>query len=170
MYVNKLDELKALGDPIEARAADDAARGPAAEELRRLADGYLSVAGSELPAHAHLSADERGTLHKEASEALAWLGDKLALQAQLAKHDEPVLTAADIRKKAGALDRACKPIATKPAPKPAAPAPEAAAGAGEQQQAAADGGSGGGGDGEAAPMDAEEGGGEEPMEAEGAAA
>jgi heat shock protein 4 len=43
-------------------------------------------------------------------------------QAQLAKHDEPVLTTADIHKKAGVVDRACKPIATKPAPKPA-PAP-----------------------------------------------
>jgi hypothetical protein len=52
----------------------------AAEELRRLADGYLSVATSELPAHAHLSGDERGTLEKEAKAALAWLQDKLALQ------------------------------------------------------------------------------------------
>lgn len=52
----------------------------AAEELRRLADGYLSVATSELPSHAHLSAEERATLQKEASDALSWLQDKLAQQ------------------------------------------------------------------------------------------
>ncbi|KAI8470334.1 MAG: heat shock protein Hsp70E [Monoraphidium minutum] len=173
VYVTKLQELKALGDPIEARAADDTTRAGAAEELRRLADGYLSVAGSELPSHAHLSAEERGTLQKEAAAALAWLQDKLALQSQLAKTDDAVLTTADIHKKAGALDRACKPIATKPPPpppKPAAPAPAAAPAdappaaaeeaGGEQQQQ----------EGGAAPMEADGGGAaegpivEEPME------
>jgi hypothetical protein len=38
------------------------------------------VATSELPSHAHLSAEERGSLQKEAGDALAWLQDKLALQ------------------------------------------------------------------------------------------
>jgi len=114
------------------------------------------VATSELPAHAHIGADERATLHKEASEALAWLQDKLALQSQLAKHDEPVLTTADIQKKAAVVDRACRPIATKPVPAPKpAPKPEAAAAAAEG--AAAEGASAEGGE-------------EEPMEAEGAAA
>ncbi|GBF90729.1 heat shock protein 70 kDa-like [Raphidocelis subcapitata] len=166
VYVAKLQELKALGDPIEARAADDAARPAAAEELRRLADGYLSVATSELPAHAHLSAEERATLQKEAADALAWLQDKTALQSQLARHDESVLTTADIQKKAGALDRACKPIASKPppapkpAPKPAAAAADAGAAAGGEQQREGEG---------AAPMDAD-GGGAAEAEGEGGAA
>ena len=43
-------------------------------------NSYLSVATSELPAHAHLTPEERATLQKEAGDALSWLQDKTALQ------------------------------------------------------------------------------------------
>jgi len=156
-YISKLKELKTVGDPIEQRAADDAGRPQAINELRTLASQYQQVATSELPAHAHLSEEDRGTLLKESEAALSWLNEKISLQSQLHKYDEPLLTVADILKKRDVLDRVCQPIASKPAPpppKPAAAAPppaaEAAAAAtaaeGEQAAAAGDG---------AEPMEAE---------------
>lgn len=36
-----------------------------------------------LPAHAHLEAADRDTLRKEATAALDWLNEKVALQAQV---------------------------------------------------------------------------------------
>ncbi|WIA27991.1 hypothetical protein OEZ86_010580 [Tetradesmus obliquus] len=158
VYVAKLAELKAKGGPIQARAAEDATRPAAIEQLRRIAEQYISLADSSLPAHAHLEAADRDTLRKEAGAALEWLNEKVALQAQLHKYDEPLLTTADITKKRDVVERVCKPIASKPPPKkeekkPEQPAPaaaEAAEGAAEPAAAAAAAGEEG-----AAAMDAE---------------
>jgi heat shock protein 4 len=82
-YIAKLKELKTVGDPIEQRAADDAGRPEVINELRTLASQYQQVATSELPAHAHLSEEDRGTLLKESEAALAWLNEKISLQSQV---------------------------------------------------------------------------------------
>jgi heat shock protein 4 len=83
VYITKLQELRARGDPIEQRAADASSRGPAVEELESICNQYLSLADSSVPAHAHLEAGDREALRKEAGEALAWLQEKVALQAQV---------------------------------------------------------------------------------------
>lgn len=143
VYVTKLEELKARGGPIEQRAADATTRGAAVQQLESIANQYLSLADSSLPAHAHLDAADRETLKKEAGSALSWLQEKVALQSQLHKYDEPVLTTADIHKKRDVVERVCKPIASKPPPKKEAPAPEkpaADAAAGAAPEAAADAG------------------------------
>ncbi|KAF8072352.1 HSP70-14 [Scenedesmus sp. PABB004] len=164
-YVAKLAELRAKGDPIDARAADDEARPGAVEELQRIAGQYLSLADSTLPAHAHLEAGERDTLRKEAGAALEWLNEKVALQAQLHKYDAPLLSVADIHKKRDVVERVCKPIAARPPPKkeapppPPAPAPAAEPAAGGEPAAA-----GGEAAPDAAPMEAEGGEGAAPME------
>lgn len=93
----------------------------------------MAVASSDLPSHAHIEASERETVIRECESAMSWLQEKVDLQAQTAKWDEPVLVSADVIKKQQVLDRVCRPIVTKPAPKPAAPpapepAPAAAAG------------------------------------------
>jgi hypothetical protein len=55
----------------------------AIEQLQRIANQYLSVADSPLPAHAHLEPADKDTLRKEATAALDWLNEKVALQAQV---------------------------------------------------------------------------------------
>jgi hypothetical protein len=55
----------------------------AIEQLRRIAEQYISLADSSLPAHAHLEVGDRDTLRKEAGAALEWLNEKVALQAQV---------------------------------------------------------------------------------------
>jgi hypothetical protein len=52
-------------------------------QLRRVAEQYISLADSPLPAHAHLEAADRDTMRKEAGAALEWLNEKVALQAQV---------------------------------------------------------------------------------------
>ncbi|VAH15210.1 unnamed protein product [Triticum turgidum subsp. durum] len=61
----------------------------------------------------------------ECSDAETWLTEKKQQQDALPKHANPVLLVSDIKKKAEALDRFCKPIMTKPrpAPKPQTPPP-----------------------------------------------
>ncbi|KAJ9519756.1 hypothetical protein QJQ45_013439 [Haematococcus lacustris] len=123
VYVAKLEELRALGDPITLRQTEEEVRPPAINNLRSLAEGYLAFAASTDPRYAHISSEERDTVAREAQAALAWLSDKVTLQSQSKKHDAPVLLSSDIAKKAETLERVARPITTKPAPKPAAPAP-----------------------------------------------
>ncbi|GFH14591.1 uncharacterized protein HaLaN_10679 [Haematococcus lacustris] len=123
VYVAKLEELRALGDPITLRQTEEEVRPPAINNLRSLAEGYLAFAASTDPRYAHISSEERDTVAREAQAALAWLSDKVGLQSQSKKHDAPVLLSSDIAKKAETLERVARPITTKPAPKPAAPAP-----------------------------------------------
>ena len=52
----------------------------------------------------------------EANRALAWLQEKMQLQEQAAKHDDPVLLSSDVRKKEDTLKRVAEPILTKPPP------------------------------------------------------
>eukprot|EP00878_Enallax_costatus_P033004 GHUV01036370.1.p1 GENE.GHUV01036370.1~~GHUV01036370.1.p1 ORF type:complete len:180 (+),score=72.79 GHUV01036370.1:18-557(+) len=139
----------------------------AIEELQRIANQYLSLADSTLPGHAHPEAADRDTLRKEAGAALEWLNEKVALQSQLHKYDDPMLTTADIHKKRDVVERVCKPIASKPPPKKEAPAPTPAEGAAPEGPAPATEGAAAGGDAaDAAPMEEEAlaAGGEAPME------
>jgi heat shock 70kDa protein 4 len=135
VYVAKLAELQASGGPIEARLEAEKGRGPAAASLRETATRFASVAASQDAKYAHLTAEDRQLLDKEATEALSWLSEKEGMQASLKKSDEPALTAADCDKKRGVLERVCGPVASKPAPPP--PKPEKVA---EEAKAAAEGG------------------------------
>ncbi|EPS72873.1 hypothetical protein M569_01884, partial [Genlisea aurea] len=60
----------------------------------------------------------------ECVEADAWLREKNQQQDSLPKHAPPVLLSADVQRKAEAVDRFCKPIMTKPKPKPPTTKPE----------------------------------------------
>lgn len=155
VYIAKLEELKKTGVPIETRAVEDQTRGPAAQALRQTAEYYLSFARNDSLQYAHITPAERETVAKEAQSALTWLGEKEALQSKLAKWEEPVLLTSDVTKKRDTLERVCKPIASRPAPKPEAPKPEPAPAAGAEDAAPADG---------AAPMEAETPAAEQPME------
>lgn len=162
VYVAKLAELKAQGDPLEARLSAEQGRGPAAAALRDAARRFAAVAGSQDAKHAHLTTDDRALLEKESAEALAWLDEKEKLQEGLERWDDPALTADDCDKKRGVLERVCGPVASKPPPpppKPEAPAPKAEEPKVEEPKEGEEGG--------AAPMEAE---GEAAAAAEGAGA
>ncbi len=55
---------------------------------------------------------------EESQAALAWLKEKQELQAQLGKHEDPVLVSADIKKKEDTLRRVADPILSEKPPPP----------------------------------------------------
>jgi heat shock protein 4 len=120
VYIERLAALKAVGDPIEERAKEAAAREPAASALRRGAEALLAAAGDAK--YAHIEAAQLEALRKEANDALEWLRDKTAQQAAQPKTAPPALTSRDCVKKGEALERFAKPILA--TPKPAPPPPE----------------------------------------------
>ncbi|GIL79849.1 hypothetical protein Vretimale_12448 [Volvox reticuliferus] len=126
VYIAKLEELKAQGAAVERRYAEDQTRGPALEALRSTIEHYSVLAASDRPQYAHITPEERATVFKECEAAKAWLDERLALQANLSKADEPALLTADINKKRETIERVCKPVMSKPAPAPSTPPPAAA--------------------------------------------
>ena len=124
VYVAKLAELKAMGDPMELRAAEENARPGAAASLTATA---VAIAGQAAPdaAHDHIDAADLESIMAEVKKATEWLSEKQGLQAAQSKSADPMLLSADIAKKEEALKRFATPILARPKPAPApAPAPE----------------------------------------------
>ncbi|KAJ0865518.1 putative Heat shock protein 70 family [Helianthus annuus] len=121
VYVAKLDELKKQGDPIEQRYKEHSERGSFVDQLVNHVNWFKQAAASADPKYEHIDLSEKQKVLNECSDAENWLREKKQLQDSLPKHADPVLLSSDIRKKVEALDRVCRPIMSKPKPKPAAP-------------------------------------------------
>ena len=116
VYIKKLEELQAIGEPIEVRAREEHERPSAIASLNDLAQRFLSMASDE--AHAHIAAADLQQVTKECNDALAWLNEKVALQSSLGKTQPAALLTADIEKKRGMLERFATPILNRPKPAP----------------------------------------------------
>ncbi|XP_024979378.1 heat shock 70 kDa protein 15-like [Cynara cardunculus var. scolymus] len=118
VYIAKLEELKKQGDPIEQRYKEHSERESFVEQLATHVNWYRQAAASADPKYEHIDLSEKQKVLNECSEAENWLREKKQIQESLPKHADPVLLSSDIRKKAEALDRACRPIMSKPKPAP----------------------------------------------------
>ncbi|TYI09866.1 hypothetical protein ES332_A09G100800v1 [Gossypium tomentosum] len=122
VYIAKLEELKKQGDPIEERYKEYSERGTIIDQLAYCINSYREAAVSNDTKFDHIELAEKQKVLNECVEAEAWLREKKQQQDQLPKYATPVLLSADVRKKAEALDRFCRPIMMKPKPaKPATP-------------------------------------------------
>ncbi|CAI9766097.1 unnamed protein product [Fraxinus pennsylvanica] len=121
VYVAKLEELKKQGDPVEERYNEHTGRGSVIDQLVHCINSYREAAISNDPKLDHIDLADKQKVLNECINAEAWLREKTQQQDALPRHATPVLLSADIRKKAEALDRFCRPILTKPKPKPSAP-------------------------------------------------
>ncbi|CAA0837237.1 Heat shock 70 kDa protein 14 [Striga hermonthica] len=134
VYIAKLDELKKQGDPIEERFKEHSERGMVIDQLAYCINSYREAAMSSDPKFDHIDHAEKQKVLNECVEAEGWLREKKQHQDTLPKYATPVLLSGDVRKKAEALDRFCRPIMTKPKPaKPASPEPPAQAGESNSQ-------------------------------------
>ncbi|GKV43403.1 hypothetical protein SLEP1_g50694 [Rubroshorea leprosula] len=138
VYIAKLEELKKQGDPIEERYKEYTERGSVIDQLVYCINSYREAAMLNDPKFDHIELDEKQKVLNECVEAEAWLREKKQQQDQLPKYATSVLLSADVRRKAEALDRFCRPIMTKPKPAkpvtPEAPATPPPQGSEAQQQ------------------------------------
>jgi heat shock protein 4 len=121
VYVGKLNELKKQGDPIEERYKEFSERGAVVTQLTYCVSSYRDAAISSDEKFDHIDLTEKQKVLNECVEAEAWIREKKQQQDSLPKYANPVLLSADVRKKAEAVDRLCRPIMTKPKPVPATP-------------------------------------------------
>lgn len=98
-YVARLDALKALGDPISLRHLEHEERPRATAQLREVMTGFADKARSGDEKYSHIDEKDLTTVIETCANAEAWLGNKLASQAEKPLNVKPVITSAEIKKK-----------------------------------------------------------------------
>ncbi|XP_013418589.1 97 kDa heat shock protein-like isoform X2 [Lingula anatina] len=121
VYIDKLAELKKLGDPPGKRFREFNERPQAFEQLggalqliRKALDQY----NAKDEKYEHIEASEMKKVEKCLKEKQDWFDKQFNLSSQLPKHKDPAVLASQINSEKEALHRLCFPILNKPKPKP----------------------------------------------------
>jgi heat shock protein 4 len=117
-YVQRLDALKALGDPITFRYRETEERQRAIAQLRETLNTYMSQATSGEEKYAHIDEKDKQSVVEKVATVQKWLEDQIVRQAERAKNENPVLTSAEIAKRRDEVIYFATPILTRPKPKP----------------------------------------------------
>jgi len=127
-YIEKLDELKKLGDPVVFRFKEDEMRGDWVQAVQGTITNYHKAASDPGDTYGHISPDKLASIIKECDSLSQWLSSMQAKQAAAPKHEKPVLICSDLEKKNQELAKFADEILREPKPKapepPAEPKPE----------------------------------------------
>lgn len=129
VYIDKLAELKTVGQPICDRFMEAEERPRAFEELGRQIQQYMKTVESYKAKDEqfdHLDELEVTRVEKQVNDAMAWLNSKMNQQNNQNLTLDPVVKVAEIRGKAKELYTACNPVLSKPKPKVESPKEEKA--------------------------------------------
>jgi len=127
VFVEKLDELRAVGDKFKYRYNEAQSRPEAITSARSVIDRVQADAssGPEVEKFSHIEQADKDKVLVECRRVADWLTEKCDAQDKLKKSDDPVMTVQEIRSQADGLESFAAPIMNKPKPKPK-PAPEPA--------------------------------------------
>jgi len=136
-YVNKLKELKVMGDPVELRFKEQEKRAPAIEALSKAISDALAFVASEEEIYAHIEAEERAKVKTAADSAQKWLDENNSAQAAKSKTEAPAFLASAVEAQTSPVLKVLRDVSSKPKPKPKEePKAEEAAPEGEEAPAA----------------------------------
>ncbi|XP_049598516.1 heat shock 70 kDa protein 4a [Syngnathus scovelli] len=120
VYIDKLEELKKIGQPIAERAMEAEERPRSFEELGRQIQSYMKIINAfkaKDEQYAHLDELEVTRLEKQVNDAMAWMNNKMNLQNKQDLTLNPVVKVSEIQAKCKELYSACNPVLSKPKPK-----------------------------------------------------
>jgi heat shock protein 4 len=98
-YAKKLDELKALGDPIVKRKHENENRYEALNNIKSAIEQWRMTASSADPKYDHIPKEERDKVAQEVNNTEKWVTEQMMKQDRVPKHANPVVLVADITKK-----------------------------------------------------------------------
>ncbi|CAJ0954227.1 unnamed protein product [Ranitomeya imitator] len=131
VYIDKITDLKNLGQPIQTRYQEFEDRPKAFEELGKQIQLYLKVINAyknKEEAYDHLDAADMEKVEKTTNEAMEWMNNKMNLQIKQNLTIDPVVKTMEIQAKTKELLSTCNPIVSKPKPKVEPPKEEQPAG------------------------------------------
>ncbi|KAJ0003943.1 hypothetical protein NQD34_010157 [Periophthalmus magnuspinnatus] len=129
VYIDKLSELKKMGQPICDRYMEAEERPRAFDELGRQIQQYMKIIEcykAKDEQYNHLDELEVTRVEKQVNDAMVWMNSKMNQQNSQDLTVDPVVKVAEIRGKAKELYSSCNPVVTKPKPKVESPKEEKA--------------------------------------------
>ncbi|XP_041799597.1 heat shock 70 kDa protein 4b [Chelmon rostratus] len=120
VYIDKLAELKKLGQPIQERYTEAEERPKAYEEMGKQIQQYMKFVESykmKEEQYDHLDEADVTKVDKLTSDAMVWMNSAMNQQSKLSLSVDPSVKVKDIQAKTRELFSACNPIVTKPKPK-----------------------------------------------------
>uniref|UniRef100_A0A674MC70 Heat shock protein 4b n=1 Tax=Takifugu rubripes TaxID=31033 RepID=A0A674MC70_TAKRU len=130
MYIDKLAELKKLGQPIMERYTEAEERPKAFEEMGRQIQQYMKFVEAykmKDEQYDHLDEADVTKVDKLTCDAMIWMNSAMGQQSKMSLSVDPSVKVKDIQAKIRELFSACNPIVTKPKPKVELPKEEAPA-------------------------------------------
>ncbi|NWH30030.1 HS74L protein, partial [Chloropsis hardwickii] len=124
VYMDKLQELKKFGQPIQERCTEHEERPKVLNELGKkiqLLMKAVEAYKNKDEKYDHLDPAEMEKVEKYINEAMNWLNSKMNAQNKLSLTQDPVVKVAEILAKSKELDSFCNPVLSKPKPKIEAP-------------------------------------------------
>jgi len=126
VYQARLDDMKAMGNPVHYRYVEATNRPRELENMGRVVQLYgkfLAKYSEKDESVAHIPEAEVKKVADETQKVTEWYNTMMQKQMTLKKYQNPVFTCAEVQLKVKALDNVCKPVLATPKPKP--PQPEA---------------------------------------------
>jgi len=121
VYVDKLAELKKLGEPVKVRRAEFEERPAAMEAISsslQLTEKAVNAYRSGEEKYSHLDSAEVEKVEKCLAEKRAWLDQKLGALCSAARTDDPPTYCQQIWNEKQLFENVVNPILNKPKPKP----------------------------------------------------
>uniref|UniRef100_A0A8C8CXL4 Heat shock protein 4 like n=1 Tax=Oncorhynchus tshawytscha TaxID=74940 RepID=A0A8C8CXL4_ONCTS len=120
VYVDKLEDLKSFGQPIQDKHREQEDRPRAFEEMGKKIQLYMKAVElykQKDERYQHLNTEEMSNVEKCVNESMGWMNSKMNAQSQLTIAQDPVVKVADIISKIQELDEVCNPVVNRPKPK-----------------------------------------------------
>ncbi|XP_064265155.1 heat shock protein 105 kDa isoform X1 [Passer domesticus] len=127
VYVEKLENLKKLGTPIEMRYQEAEERPRLLQELGHRLQYYATIAGefrNKDEKYIHIDEMEMMKVEKCVSEVVEWMNNAVSAQAKKSLDQDPAVHSSEIKAKLQELNNVCEPVVTQPKPKVDSPKEE----------------------------------------------
>jgi len=120
VYIDRLAELKKLGQPIQDRYTEAEERPKAFEELGKQIQQYMKFVEAykmKEEQYDHLDEADVTKVDKQTNDTMIWMNSTMNQQSKQSLTVDPSVKVKDIKAKTKELFSACNPIVTKPKPK-----------------------------------------------------
>ncbi|XP_064907369.1 heat shock protein 105 kDa isoform X3 [Columba livia] len=127
VYVDKLEDLKKLGTPIQMRYQEAEERPKLLEELGHRLQYYATIAGefrNKDEKYIHIDEMEMMKVEKCVGEVVEWMNNAVSAQAKKSLDQDPAVHSSEIKAKLQELINVCEPVVTQPKPKVDSPKEE----------------------------------------------
>mmetsp|Transcript_47062 Transcript_47062/g.100739 ORF Transcript_47062/g.100739 Transcript_47062/m.100739 type:complete len:899 (+) Transcript_47062:132-2828(+) len=124
MYIDKVDELKKVGDAVAWRHKEFGLRDEWIKAVEGTISNYRKAAEQPGDKFGHIAGEKLATIAAACNDLEQWLKDMQAKQAALQKFEKPVLLCADMETRSAELSRMADEILREPKPSPPKEAPK----------------------------------------------